>query len=484
MRNALAPINRAPPEVLSLIPGYREDGDRDEASIKLTHVCRYWRQIFVSCPSLWTRLDCKNVEKTRVCIERSKNSPLEIHLDGRGAIGHHEEVLLLAVPHVKALSVSNCHSRHSTVVLQTLVEHFSRPVPLLEKLKIDLACYSTRTLPDTLFGGDLSSLRELSLAGVLMPTSWGSLENLTTFNLSNITRRETLLTCLLGLFESATRLHDIRLRYSIPDDSNVPPKRIVFLPNLKKLEVVTDTPNSVLLDHLSIPSGASVVLKSTSWGHSPIAPQIPATLDNLHNLSYITTVNIFFGSFWRAIQFGGPSGELYTRGKSGGGNTVATTGTAELLPFLNRFDTSRCQHLGFTLEGSVPGPPARIVDSLPYRLLHPMDDLRTLTLIDTDNLLLALDPDNNPDKIVLCPKLEEITFYINNLSMFHFNKLFRMAEERASRDAKLSTITIISRSTISSPLGVLELGKHVSRVDRKVGDRRALPGHGRFENDS
>jgi len=65
-----------------MIPDYWEDSERDEASITLTHVCRGWRELFVSRPSLWTRLDCRSIEKTRVYIERSKTSPFEILLDG------------------------------------------------------------------------------------------------------------------------------------------------------------------------------------------------------------------------------------------------------------------------------------------------------------------------------------------------------------------------------------------------------------------
>ncbi|KAF9780875.1 hypothetical protein BJ322DRAFT_981571, partial [Thelephora terrestris] len=76
MKNTFAPINKVPPDVLTLIPDYLEDGERDRHLIKLTHVSRGWREIFTSCPSLWTRLDCTNVDKTHVYIERSSSSPL------------------------------------------------------------------------------------------------------------------------------------------------------------------------------------------------------------------------------------------------------------------------------------------------------------------------------------------------------------------------------------------------------------------------
>ena len=62
LRNTLAPINRIPPEVLSLIPDYSDEDDPDQVSIALTHVCHSWREIFISRSSLWTYLDLKNVD--------------------------------------------------------------------------------------------------------------------------------------------------------------------------------------------------------------------------------------------------------------------------------------------------------------------------------------------------------------------------------------------------------------------------------------
>lgn len=79
MKNMFAPINRIPPEALSLIPdhwGHQAEKD----IIGLTHVCHGWREIFTSRSSLWTHLDCKDTEKIRVYIDRSRSHSLEISL--------------------------------------------------------------------------------------------------------------------------------------------------------------------------------------------------------------------------------------------------------------------------------------------------------------------------------------------------------------------------------------------------------------------
>ena len=175
------------------------------------------------------------------------------------------------------------------------------------------------------------------------------------FNLFNIPRDKILLTHLLDFFKSAPRLYEIRLQDSTPDDLDAPPERIVFLPHLKKLETIAKNPNPFLLEHLSIPFGALVVLKFTLWKYSQIGPQVPGTLYNLHNLSHITAVKISVGLSYRAIQLNGPSGELYTCGELNPGATVHYAKATELLQFLNQFDTSRCHQLGITWYRFIQG---------------------------------------------------------------------------------------------------------------------------------
>ena len=491
MKNTFVPVNSTPPEVLSLIPDYCEDSERDGTSIKLTHVCRRWREIFISRPSLWTRLGCKNAEKTKAYIERSRTSPLEILLNGRGAAYPRREAFYLVVPHIgraRTLSILNWWYPASAEFLPILVGAFACPVPLLEKLKIDLIHGPTPTLSSTLFEGDLSSLRELDLTGILMPLSCRGLENLTIFSLSDAPRRETLLTYLLDFFESAPRLRDVRLKDSIPEVSSAPPERIVSLPDLKKLVTIADTPNSILLNHLSIPPGASVVLEFTFSGeNSPIPSHISSALDNFHNISHIATMNLCFGPERRAIQLNGPSGELYIRGKWVRDGARQHVGTTRLLRFLNRFDSSRCRRLGITQYASRPDSFAPIAKFSAYQLLHPMGDLRTLTLIESNNLpfILTCNPDQNPDKIVLCPKLEEITLYVKPPYKFHVEELLSMAKERASRDAKLSAITIVSTDALAPSMDIFELRKHVSRLECKFDNVPpawdTLPGHNSFD---
>jgi len=478
--NALAPINRIPPDVLSMIPNYWEDDDRDKGLIGLTHVCRSWRDIITSRPLLWTRLDCTSVSKTKLYIERSKSCPLEISLKDAYVTSYREKAFIPTVPHIdrfRTLSVSG----EPTEALPFLVRHFSCPVPLLDTLKISLVIDQAPIPSDNLFNGDLSSLRQLSLTGVTMPLPWRDLSNLTTFSLHQVPEEKIVLTQLLDFFESVPHLRHIQLHDSIPNSSDASAGRVVPLPYLKELSINAQPAHSILLNHLSIPIGASLRLEFTfSGGASPIPSYLPKSLDNLHNLSHITATHLHFGPDQRSVGFGGPNGELHVFGHwtqdSYGQPNVGIT--RFLRSLLDQFDISRNQWLVITLCHYRPRPSARIETWSVYQTLDSMEDLRTLALVRCINLpfIHTLNPQKNSSKTVLCPKLEEIILYIKRLGQFRTDELLNMAKERASMGAKLSVISIINlddATTSISPMELSQLREHVSRVEYKFGD--AMP---------
>ena len=409
-----------------------------------------------------------NVDKTKVYIERSKSSPLEICLRQVGNTSYQEEAFILTVPHIGRLR-SLSMTGNPTNVLPTLVEHFSCPVPLLNKLNINLICDRAPILPEELFNGDLSSLHELRLAGAITPLPWRGLLNLTTFELSRVPGDSILLNQILDFFESTPHLHHIQFHDSIPNSSNAPVERVVSLPHLKKLDILAQPAHSILLHHLSIPARASLRLEFTfSSRESPIPSYLPESLENLNNLSHITAINLCFGSKQRSMRTNGPSGELYITGNWARGGLQPHVGEGRFLSSLNRFDVSRNRRLAITLcshRRDVHTPAES-------RVIRSMEALHTLVLAQCNNLpfIFTLDPDKNPDKTVLCPKLEEIILYVEHPDQFHIDELLSMAEERASRGAKLSKITIVSTNALAPTKEVFQLRKYVSRVKYEFDD--------------
>jgi len=260
MKNDLAPINSIPGAVLALIPNHweRQYMDTSKDLVALTHVCRGWRKLFTSHPSLWTRLDFTNVDKTRVYIERSRSLPLEATLCKTKAESSLEEALLLAVPHIrrfKSLTIIGI-----TDPLQNLTRHLTSPAPSLRELIVDFNSIPAPSLDSNLLNGDLSLLNTLTLGGVSTCLPWKNVWNLTAFKLRCAPGSGVTMTQLLGFLESAHNLRDITLHDSIPTSSDACASRVVRLPSLKTLNISGGTGYGAFLDHLYIPDGASLVL--------------------------------------------------------------------------------------------------------------------------------------------------------------------------------------------------------------------------------
>ena len=466
VKNSFAPINRIPPEVLSLIPDYYED-DTNHDLIALTHVCRDWRNTLISRSSLWTRLDCTNVEKTRTYIQRSRSSPLEIFLEKDEDDTYLDDAFSLVTPHIHRIkSLIICAD-----ALPDAIEYFYCHTPLLEELDIDLACIQAPVLDSTLFDGDLSSLRKLSLSGVITHLPWKTLENLTTFNLKSCRPGRNFITRLLDFFENAPLLHTIVLEDSIPKSSNAPPWRIVLLPHLQMLAITAKPTHSILLDHLCIPTGASLILEfSFSSEKSPLREYLPEITANLRNISHITTINLRFGPTQKFVRMNGPSGELRVHARWKGEIVTPYTMDRRILRSLDPSILSTTH--GLAVSRYEHPRPAEVEKCPVFRTLSSMNSLRTLILTKCNNLpfIIALNPKENPSKLLLCPILEDLVLYIKSRDQFHIERLTSMAKERASKAAKLFSITIVGLDELVPGKKVFKLREHIEHVDYRVDD--------------
>ncbi|TFK88966.1 hypothetical protein K466DRAFT_661941 [Polyporus arcularius HHB13444] len=107
--------------------------------LRLTHVCRRWRNTALACTVLWQRIDCRNLDRLQEFTRRSSPGPLSIYYDvgryrdnvpmplltipsyadrlRRLDIMHqsdrtqapvHQQLLSLDYPHLECLTVGNC----------------------------------------------------------------------------------------------------------------------------------------------------------------------------------------------------------------------------------------------------------------------------------------------------------------------------------------------------------------------------------------
>jgi len=451
----LAPINKIPPEILSLVPGFLEPEDRDERIIVLTHVCRTWREVFVSRSSLWTDFDCLDGKKTRAYFERSGSSPINLSLDLNKGISSFDPLFQI-IPHatgrLESLFIMGMPEK-----IPAVIPHLSHPAPLLRYLSIrsDRGCAPERcpVLTSTLFNGDLSSLRMLHLELVRTELPWRNMVNLTSFTLSHIPPGTASAGQLLDFLESAPYLEEVELCFVTPE-AGVQDGRLVSLACLKSMNIHGDAPCSALLDHLLIPARAKLEITADLF-ISPARMHLPRSLDNLKNFSDFTTIQLCPGKYCPRMEFSGPNGQVNMNLRTSRYDSTSLT-----LESLAEFDTSKTELLQIDRGHLLSGEPL-------YRALFPMKDLRILTLFRCANLdifIRALQPATSLLEVAVCPKLEEFILVLHSEWDFNITSAVEMSAARASRGKKIRTIRIIDgRGGVD--LDVSELRKHVWNVE-------------------
>ena len=454
----MAPVNRIPPGILALVPDFWDKHyysiDRDV--ITLTHVCRAWREVFISRSSLWTNLNCQDKNKTRIYLERSKSLPVNLSLGPGVCLSPHHPFLKI-IPHVIG-RLGSLTIEGTPKNLQYITDRLSHPAPLLEKLSIhgdyDYGPSRNPVLPLTLFNGDLSSLRELKLESVRTELRWRNMVNLTSIVLIHVSWGEDSVKQLLDFLENIPRLRTVGL-LAIPtrDDQD---GRLVSLACLERMEITGGGSASPLLDHLLIPVGANlrieVVLPSP-----PDKAHPPRFLENLRNFPNFTDIRLSIAGYSMLMHFSGPNGQVEMIPRS-----PRFDGTGSVLESLNQFDTSEVERLTINWSDFPSG-------DLSYRGLLPMKRLRTLTLHcgGPHTSVHALHPTMSSSGVVACPELEELVIAPDRRA-FDMESVIEVAAARASRGLKLKSVRIAAQNQ-PARTDVLELEKHVLNVECSPG---------------
>ena len=460
-KNKRAPINRLPRDVLVLIPDFWDGLEREKIAIVLTHVCRAWRELFISLASLWTNFRCVDADETRSYLERSKSAPISLRLERPAGLFWNDpfpEVAPHIIGRLKCLAVQTTPGH-----LEDIARHLVHSAPLLEALLINGGHHDsgfTSTLTTELFDGDLASLRQLFLFSVNTQLPWRNMDNLTSFSLGYTSEPNISVGQIIDFLGSAPRLLRIKLFFAAPaSGAHAQNRRSVTLAYLRRLSIFGSQRPSSFLDHLVIPVGAKVSTVFSSPGPN-IDDHLPRSLENLRNFSHFTKITLRYKSNYpheplASIRFTGPSGQVSVT------SSRPTPDTMYVVPqSLARFDTSKTQCLEIIGSDFTTGF---------YLALLPLKNLRTLIISgssDTFTFFLAMDPTFSPDGSIVCPKLEELNF--SNCDGFDIDSMADIAEARASKGAPLKLVEIVSYGEPVSAEGVAELLKHVSRVETRT----------------
>ena len=332
-RNTLIPVSLLPPEILSRVfhllvveeRPFFSSGNLKLGWIRVTHVCRHWRQVAIDDLTLWAKIrDIRmNTEWISEMVARAKNAPLNIELDD--VESSNLEMLFMIpqhFPHTRQLRLHNLSLYHS----DSIQEIFSLEAPALEHLELESFLYPPVTFPDLggniLFKGHAPSLRTFSLCQVIIPWSLVPRGQLTQLNIAGAKEDDHSpgdLNQLIDLLVNCPALENLALDSCLPSQlTEFPHDRTIHLPHLshlylhgttsrimnmlKMLKLISSTilhlhciseiasihndPQNLLFSLISaqFQSPAPVEFKSlaiTDWGHIKLtASTFPSTLRN------------------------------------------------------------------------------------------------------------------------------------------------------------------------------------------------------------
>ncbi|KAJ3540376.1 hypothetical protein NMY22_g4322 [Coprinellus aureogranulatus] len=176
--NALLPVNRLPHEILStifeIVKALWEQGyfKRRLFWMRLSFVCRHWREIALETTSLWTNVDFANPAIGELMLSRSKKALLEVSF--KTLPSPQSEVLLRKTlsqtQRLRSIDVLLRHESSSEVLWVAI-----GPAPYLQTLAARNCSATLAKLPGQFFEGKSSALKHLTLEGFDLVSSWENL---------------------------------------------------------------------------------------------------------------------------------------------------------------------------------------------------------------------------------------------------------------------------------------------------------------------
>ncbi|KAF7356579.1 F-box domain-containing protein [Mycena venus] len=326
-RNALSPIGRLPPEMLSRIFLFCSDPESLSWIKEVSHICRHWRAVALGCPNLWSVLVFAQPKWADEMLKRSKMAPLTVKAD-----------LTYMTPRM----VNTVHSSLTQIsrIGELEVKTGSRSVPEILNLT-DTAPYLHSlslaspgfaqeehfTLPNNFLNAEAPRLRRLELTRFFLPWDSPLLSNLFHLKIQNPgpTARPSMKE-LLGVLERMPQLETLELDNALPvlapevSTLSMPSSRIP-LSHLKRFVIanVSALECADTLNRLSFNGNSGPTMKVSCLADNSTIADFSILISSLSNVQSVATtrqlrslfVNIGFGGMtiraWSCfVQSGDP----------------------------------------------------------------------------------------------------------------------------------------------------------------------------------
>lgn len=459
----MQPVSRLPPEILSHIIWYIPEEDARDASsiIRVTHVCRYWRNSIVSTPENWSRISNQPIGLAKLSLERCKAAPLELWLD-ISWFGVTPEFSDLIAPYIHNTKVLGVRCGLAQEQLARTVQNI---LPSMHDLRsLSLFGHSQGSgLWDWLtdpFGQLTSSLTHLSLSDTPLCPSFMRPKFLTVFELDH-SQFNLHLDVLLDFLEQNRSLERAVLSMQFASPSLRSSRRRMPMKNrLRDLWISSDCAVDIdaLISKVAVQEGAHLTVGLFGDAESKDICSIVSTT-HLLNLRSPTFMEYYSdrGADLRTIRLLGKNGSFSLNRYP---EAEALFVEFPLLP-LGDIRTFHLKHRLSIFDLSDPVPTV-----FPPLFLPALETFAIEHETALSYLLSALF--SNPFS---SPSLKTFAFLDCRIDQKFMKELTRFASNRGkSTSARLHRVVIVNSAGQLPPFTLIgELGKYVPVVDVHVG---------------
>ena len=447
--NGFPPINRLlPPEALAIIPSFLVH-DRDR--IIATHVCRYWRNTFLSTPSLWNSVSTfEYPEQTKTYLERSGDAPLNIFIgsDKSWTPGTIASLQMLG-------SLSN---RCQTVrlvqdhVVMDVLPIIQNPCPRLTELYLEINLTSFYRIENL---DNFPSLKSLTLIGDPKHLRFSQPLNLRKLGLgcSGVFRLAPLLEVLARIplleeFEFNTPGGGLMIVKDSKDTQS--PVALTRLQRLVFRGARSEFPRTLSL-HITYPKSTKIILTYHLPHNSPFKLNIlrrmfpprmqlpivsPPKFVRYHEIQDEDLSETRY--LIDLISIDGQHTSLENRYGWPGESSIQEKYHQECLGFLRTLDLSHVER--FCIEGSNPNP------GLLEGVMGNMTNLGTLVVVDGYPSGVFTGLKVREPSAVICPLLRRLIVRQDIPIPMHWHLLLPIVHDRAGPGSPLEQVTLTSSS--------------------------------------
>ena len=464
MFNALQPVNRLPPEILSGIARCFLDENAVDASsiVPLTHVCQYWRESVVSTPENWSLISNGRIRLAALSLERAKAARLNVAIDICQFKADPESFGLI-IPHIQNIDTLYVSGLPGIEELTRALPKFPQSAPNLQSLTL-LSTYSKIVWDPSTdpFESLAPALKCLSLFKVPLYPSLLNLKALTNLTLRDH-RFDLHLDILLDFLEQNRSLETATLDIRFTDHPLRYSRRRAPVKNqLRHLSISYNNPMNAqaLISNIALQRGAhlEVISLDQDTGLNDVLSDISiAHLSNLPSPAFME-----YQSYPREIRLFGPNRSF-----------SFSCFPSSSVPFAEFSLLSLTNVREFRLEHHTP---ERLRSSLNPLMFHPpsFPVLETLALeCDTDLSYLLFPLLSNP---LSSSSLKTLAFLDCVITKDFMKELMQFAADRKNTtSARLYHVVIIGQDGgFPTATSILDLGRHVPVVDVRFGTK--LPG--------